>query len=131
MFASDVKSTVAVDGGEVVIRKLSARSLEKASEARQAAVAATTRNLGKDMLELIRSSDGPNRPAPDPAVSRYGAYDRFTVLTQGVVSWSFDRKVDQASLDDLDEGAAEKLFRAIVDLSVPTREQSEASEKNA
>lgn len=108
--------------GIVTIRKLSARSLEKAKEARQISVVQLSTKLGPDVMKLYRDTreERPLEAVVDPAVQRYGQYDRDTVLTQGVESWTFDIPKEEG-LIDLDEPAAELLFHEIIDLSDPPK----------
>lgn len=122
MFASQVKSTVDVDGVSVTIRKLSARSLEAAAEARTAANLAQVKAMGGDILKALRDAEDPRSSAsPDletRRLARYRVYDRAAVLRAGIAGWSAPEKVETA-VDDLDEAAAELLHRAILDLSLP------------
>ncbi len=136
MFASRTKKQITVgegaESGVVTIRKLSARSLEKAREARQAVAAKMTSTFGPDMIKAFRdAAKDPERAAApqDPREVKYGEYDRATVLTQGVESWTFKEPLIEG-LEDLDEPTAELLFHEIVDLSDPPKEEREEREKN-
>jgi len=140
MFASRVKKTIEVndgtDKGSVVIRKLSARSLERAREARQMSAAKLTTSFGPDMIKAFRETNKEVAAAPVVAGSKearettYASYDRDTVLTQGVESWTFKENLVDG-LNDLDEPIAEMLFHAIIDLSDPPKAEVEKLEKNA
>ena len=132
MFANKITKVVTVKDGDedvsVTIRKLSARSLDKASLARQAAIAETARTLGPDMLKAFQDADAKKDAVAilDPAEARYGAYDRGTTLTAGIASWT--AKIDlQEGINELDEDTADFLFKEIVALSVPTPEEQEAA----
>jgi hypothetical protein len=135
VFASRVKSTVRVDNDgtpvNVVIRKLSGRSLSKAAEARQLAVGPTLKSFGPELLQAAREREKPPSEAnPD---ERYGGYDRDSVLTAGIESWDAMDGDGRAvplidGIADLDEGSAEIIFHAIVDLSVPTAEEAEEAQ---
>jgi len=138
MFASKITKQIEVeDGAEkgtVTIRKLSARSLDKAREARQLAAASVATKFGPELMKSFREAAAEKREAApaaaEPAVdARYGEFDRTLVLTQGVASWTFIVPL-AAGLEDLDEGAAELLFHAIIDLSYPARAAAEQIEKN-
>jgi hypothetical protein len=128
MFASRVKKVVTLNDGDVdvgvTIRKLSARSLEKASDARQSTAIARARDAGGELVKIFRETDevkAAAAAAKDPiaaAKARYAAYDRAAVLLAGVESWTSDVKLPQG-LDDLDEEAADLLHREILDLSLP------------
>lgn len=129
MFASQQKGEVTVDGVAVQIRKLSARSLEKAQEARQAVVAKLFSSI--DLSKVSRPEEAKQ---PDPKAqqeARYGSYDRSTVLHQGIMSWSATRDLTPDAVDDLEEEAADKIYRAILDLSLkPIGFDKNEAEKN-
>jgi len=134
MFASRTKKQIAVSDedveGTVTIRKLSARSLEKAREAKQLSVVQLSTKFGPDIMKMYREAAkerGEVVPT-DPNVIRYAQYERELVLTQGVESWTFPEKLEEG-LADLDESTAELLFREIIDLSDPAKEEEEARGK--
>jgi len=129
MFASQVTKEIQIDNGTVRIRKLSARSLEKASEARQTSAALLTRSFGGEVLKALRDDSAVAEAQKAKVANRYGSYDRHTVLTQGIMSWSFAEKLE-AGIEDLDEEAAETLSHAILDLSLPTPAAVEEATKN-
>jgi hypothetical protein len=139
MFASKVQKDVTVGEGEaaviVTIRKLSGRSLEKASEARQIGVAQGMKSMGGDILRTLRDleeadkksgAESPEKPDYAAATKkRYATYDRATVLVMGVVRWTAEPKVGAQALDDLEEDAAQKIHEAILDLSLPPLDPAE------
>jgi len=139
MFASQVKKQVTVGSGPdaivVTIRKLSARSLDKAREQRQITGAETIARFGPDMVKAFREAARDRTPeqirsaaeAPD---ARYGEFDRDLVLTQGIESWTASVPLKDG-LADLDEETAEFLFHEIVDLSAPPKAVVEEAAKNA
>ena len=135
VFASQVKDQVPLgDGPEAVvatIRKLSGKSLDKASEARQIAQIVTARAAGADLVKLFRELDNEKLEAPpkDPAArarARYATFDRAATLTSGIEALSkhptkADGKTSMSlpdSIEDLDQPSAELLFHKIVDLSL-------------
>lgn len=150
MFASRVQRDITVKVGDpedaaylgadeiaVTIRKLSGASLDKARIQAAITQAAPLRALGADLLKGIQSS------AVDEAAkalaakkstlegrktARYAAYDRETVLVQGVVRWSCEdkAKLNPQNLADLDEDAAQKIHEAVLDLSLPPLDPAEA-----
>lgn len=143
MFASQVKKAVMVGDIAVTIRKLSGRSLDAAMEIKQQTAAAYSRALGGDLIKAFSESAAAEAKTSDVPVdpkakarARYNTYDRFRVLQAGVVSWVGPTggpalpKVTEG-LEDLEESAAQFLFEAIVDLSVPSEEsQEEATGKD-
>jgi hypothetical protein len=133
MFASQTKSTVAIGDVVVTIRKLSARSLDKASEARQATAAAVARGFGADMIQALKVTE----PAPlAPVVltlaeqikARYTSYDRASTLRAGIASWTAPQPLEEG-IADLDEESAQKLHEAILDLSLPALDPKVAEGK--
>lgn len=148
MFASKVTDKVEINDGEdvvvVVIRKLSASSLKKAAEAKQIEVGAFARNMGKDMLSIIREESAAREQKKAEAVTpetektpeqkreeRYSSFDRDFVLKAGIQSWTASTKLSPAAIEDLDEEAADKLHRRIVDLSLPLIDPAEAEAAQA
>jgi hypothetical protein len=137
MFASRTKKQIQVGAGEeagtVTIRKLSAKSLDKARMARQSVAAALTSQFGADLIRAFRETAA-MKPQEVPGVedpeARYAQYDRETVLLQGIESWTFKEALT-AGIPDLDEESSELLFREIVDLSDPLKAEAERVEKNA
>ena len=140
MFASSITKQIeiedGVEKGTVTIRKLSARSLDKAREARQLAVMGVATKFGPELMKSFREAAAEKREAAPEGVgaptvdARYGEFDRTLVLTQGVASWTFIVPLT-AGLEDLDEGAAELLFHEIIDLSYPAKAAAEQIENNA
>jgi hypothetical protein len=124
MFASTVSAIVQVGDVTVHIRKLSARALERASDAQADSAAKTVRRFGADIMKALR--EAPIADAASPVVLspdnqkkvRYAAYDRPTVLVAGITEWSAERALAEG-IQDLDEETAQKLHEAILDLSLP------------
>jgi len=139
MFASQVTKAVQVGDVEVVIRKLSGRSLDKARDAKQIASATQIRAFGGDVLKALRDDtvtlavESLRSKAEDAEAKRkaiYASVDRDTVLTQGIVSWNASRKLTPEAIADLDEDSANALHEAIMDLSLPPKDVVEAIEGN-
>lgn len=131
MFASRVTSTVLVEDQDgsvsVVVRKLSAITLERAAETRAAAVATASSKWGAEMIRSFRDTGDDKKSAePKPRdleaerKARYTSYDRQTVLGKGVVSWTAKERVCPDTIEDLDEQTSQQLHEAILDLSLPS-----------
>ena len=126
---------VTISGDDTVdIRQLSGKSLRRAAQARAAEAAQNATGYGADLVKLF-SEDTPEKKAERERKAalpeaRYERYDRGLVLTQGVTGWSRDEKLGTDPEDQLTDEDAEKVFRAIVDLSVPTKDEAEAALKN-
>jgi hypothetical protein len=130
MFASKITKTLEVmdDAGQpvsVTIRKLSRRSLEAASQARQSNVARVAREMGAEMVRAYQDREAAKDEATkvlDPAEARFTAYDVETTLVNGIMEWSAPVSVPEG-VADLDEETSDTLFKAIITLSVPTPEE--------
>jgi len=132
IFASYVSRVVPLPFDEphtVTIQKLSGKALADARQARIAASMAFVQSLGgaafgrelaaatagrEDAAEVTAGGDDPLRK-----------YDRLTVLAKGVTAWTYDEPL--ARVDDLDEQAADFLFRAILDLTLPNGDAEKKS----
>jgi hypothetical protein len=124
IFASYVSRVVPLPFDEphtVTIQKLSGKALAAARQARIAASVEFVRAMGGAAFgrELAAATAGREDAAPVTAGGENGfqQYDRPTVLAKGVTAWTYDEPL--ARLDDLDEEAAEYLFRAILELTLP------------
>jgi ribosomal protein L12E/L44/L45/RPP1/RPP2 len=122
---------------DVVIRKLSHKSLEKAAEARQADVAKFARQAGPEMMGVIRDAaeaqaeakakteDKKEPTEKERREARYQGFDRESTLVAGIESWTAPEKLPD-SIADLDESTANLLFHEIVDLSLGPLDPAEA-----
>lgn len=141
MLASQITGKVDLDWTTVQIRKLSARNLRKAVEARQVAYAATVARL-KDALKSLDSEEKrpaaesgakPTPPAPPTPEQldaiRYNTYDREKTLELGITGGLPEPLAK--SIEDLTAEDEDLVFKAIVDLSVPRPAEAEAAAKNA
>lgn len=135
IFASRTQRTIAIPFDEphtVTIQKLSGRQLEKAKEASQSAAVESLKRMGgaafqRELAELGDAKATAERVAAaqaDPLTS----YDRLILLQRGIVAWTYPETITPEAVEDLSEEAADFLARAIVDLTLPGRD--EASRKN-
>jgi len=130
IFASYVTRTVPLPFDEphtVTIQKLSgrdvARAKDKAREVRSVSSLQLVQAMGgaavvADVAGLDQSSAVAaelERRRADPAQ----VYDRPTVLEKGVTAWTYTEPLTPDRLADLDEQAADFLFHAILDLTLP------------
>jgi len=133
MFASKTTKTVEVGPNSVVIRKLAAIQLERASDVRQAKLAENMARIGPEMMRSFTSDPEARAKAEKNPDARYQTYDRAVVLSLGILSWSgpdVAGKPTDVTIDDLDEEAADLIHRAIVDLSAPPVKVVEEQAKN-
>jgi hypothetical protein len=136
MFASRITDTVEIGDVVVTIQKLSWKSLRKAEEAKSDAALGHLAKMGNAAGAIQERADArhKDRELDDTAKRemRYAAYDRDVVLRAGIKSWTADEKLPGA-IDFLEEAAANKIFRAIVDLSLPPLDAAveETARKNA
>jgi len=133
MFASRTKKTIEIEDIVVVVRKLSANSLRKASEARQGVVTSRIRGMGAEVLKMFREMPASElaqaRVIQDNRQARFSTYDRDSILLSGIDSWSAEEKLGPESIADLDEAAAQLLYEAILDLSLPPLDPAEGVAK--
>jgi hypothetical protein len=128
MFAAKIAKTFDYADGTVTVRKLSALQLEECATARQVAVSRNVKAMGPEILVALREagSSTPKTPKPETPEEKWTSYDRATVLHLGVTAWSFG-PVTRELLDDLDEPAADRIFREVMLLSVSTEEATESA----
>lgn len=135
MLAAKITGKVDLGWTVVNIRALSGKSLRKAGEARQITAAQNAKSWGGELVQIFSKADTPEgkaereKKAADPE-ARYNHYDRESVLIAGVTGWDSEEKL--TNLDEqLTDEDAEKVHRAIIDLSLPTKAEAEAALKNA
>lgn len=128
MFASRITSTVTVGETQIIIQKLSWKKLRDAQQANTDAALATAGRISPEMMKTFRELNADaDKDKPELPGDRYKGYDREKVLLAGIKSWSdATRKVDPDSVGDLEDEAADAIFKAIIDLSVPPKEVAEA-----
>jgi len=149
MFAKQIQKEVVVGPEIVVVRKLSGRSLQKARDNARSAQVQNVREIGPEMIRAFREEKAEAaaeqilEPIVEPTKEEllkarrasFLAYDQFTVLVAGVVSWTAKDKgkpvpVNVESLGELDEETSILLFEEILDLSVAPINAEEVSGKD-
>lgn len=155
MFADRITKTVTLDGdvpGEdpinVVLQKLSARTLATARERASQHQVADLKSYGAEMMRVIRETQHMDLEAlqklqEQQAKDPVRQYDRDTVLQGGVKSWDAmmpnpksteEKPLPQiprplpGGLDALDEASAVKLFKDILELSGVLQDAKAAAE---
>lgn len=131
------------DGQHAVIRKLSWRQLERASDARSNAAIGKMRTMGGDVYRAITeaadqvagAAGGEEKPAvaEKPTIERLkNLYDAETVLRFGVASLSYFEKFVEADVLDIDEKTKDFLVVEILEFSdvVKSAEELEQERKN-
>jgi hypothetical protein len=135
VFASQFKEKVVVGDLEVIIRKLSGKSLRAGREVRTMVDAKSTRAIGGEVLKALNEDREEREARKKPTLKqrkaqRLALYDRDDILRRGVDSWSDGRSILDG-LDDLDEPSSQTLFEAILDLSLGPVEPDEEAEHAA
>jgi len=105
---------------EVTIQKLSGKALQAARQAQIAASMDFVKAIGgaafgRELAAVGESAALVAEAQADPTRQ----YDRPTILAKGVKAWTYPEPPSPAQLDDLDEQAADFLFHAILDLTLP------------
>lgn len=121
-------------------RKLSWKQLQDAREARQEAVFGKVKQMGSEVMGALPKTcrrcgeekhDGPCPPAEQradaSAADPTNEYDRDTLLHAGIVQWSYEEGVTDATIDELDEPTAAWAHAEIV--AYNTVPKGEAQEK--
>lgn len=137
MFASQITDTVTIGTTVVTIRKLSWSSLDHAQQARSTRAMATVALMGDAAAALGARAEQNEQKGPvseaERRTARYQQYDRGAVLQGGLHAWTSDTKLTPKAIEDLDEDTADRLYRAILDLSLPPLDPAEedVARKNA
>lgn len=144
MFASRTTEDMLIEDGVltcvVTLQKLSARSLDKASEVRQGTVAAASRQLGGDLIKAFNEASvaaAAAKPDAKPKAKtieerreeRYAMYDRDTVLQAGIARWTAQTPEGKPlavkdGVGDLVEPVAVKIYRRLIDMSLPELDEA-------
>ena len=136
VFTSLVTETIAVPGmppGQTVtVRKLAPRALAEAARVQQMAAVVEARRMqeamGAEMFETVsrvKSSEIKALREADPV----SLYDRVSLMSAGVVSWTLERVVGIEAFEDLDDDTQDWLATAILRLSKPALFRSEAEQE--
>lgn len=127
MFAAKITKTFEYDGGSITVRKLSALQLEECATARQVAVSRNVKAMGPEILAALRAaSASPATSKVETPEESWARYDRPTTIRYGVTAWSFGALTPEL-LEDLDEPAADRIFREVMSLSVLTENAVETA----
>lgn len=129
----------------IVVQKLSGRAVEIAQAAHAEGVFAGLNGRGwsSRFLKRLESGTATEKEAEQFIEDPLFGFDRFTVVRQGIRSWSFTTEVDgvstpkpinDATVRDIDDETLEELALAIMRLTKPERfktdEQLETERKN-
>ena len=126
---TNITKTVQIPGEEhtAIIRKLSHKQLRNAAKARQSEGVGFMREMGGELLKALRDVDTDKvKKIEEAQEANVSNYDRDSLLTEGVISWSYDGKLPGA-LDELDEPTAKFLANEVFEFS---RGETKAEAKN-
>lgn len=123
------------DGGQwVKVRKLTGKQFEHAQAAHRAAFGA-----GNARAWSLTFRRGLEHGATDPEVLRaihdpLTGFDRYELAKSGLVEWSYERALDAAAVDDLDDDAIDFIAREVLRVTKPalfieTAKEDEADTK--
>lgn len=114
------------DGQWFEFRRLSARQLERAADVKQSTTIAKMAET-PGFAEVLRSarSDAPSQPRE--LVDPLDAYDPWTLLKYGVVSWSYaDLELTPDAIEELDKETLDWAARQLVPKPLPGDQRLEA-----
>lgn len=121
------------DGQWVRVRKLTGRQHEAAQASHRADFVRGEKWAGvfRDALSQGVSSTLVQQAIADPLTG----YDRYSLVSAGLVAWSYDKPIDNDAIDDLDDDAVEFIAREVLRLTKPglfieTVEAAEEEKKN-
>jgi hypothetical protein len=103
-------------GEWMIIKRLSWKQLDEASTVSSMASFERISKLGPDMAATL-SKFASGAPSSD------AAYDRATVLNQGIAKWSYSDEINPDNIDALDDVTANWAFREIVAMNQPTEQE--------
>jgi len=122
------------EGQWVQVRKLTGRESDQAQDAHRSAFAS-----GRISAWSATFRRALEKGATDPQVMQalndpLTGYDRFVVAKAGLVAWSYDRAIDAAAVEDLDDAAVDFIAREVLRRTKPklfeSAEDAEAARKN-
>lgn len=120
------------EGQWVKVRKLTGRQYEQAQTAHREGAFRTEKWSGLFRLSLEHgiTSEQVQQAMRDPLTG----FDRYELVTLGLVAWSYDRAIEKASIDDLDDDAIEFIAREVLKVTKPglfAEQPAEAEKKSA
>lgn len=107
------------------IRMLPGRKLEEAQEASSRLRIGYVREMGADILQALRGESSP-APEKDAVPDPLDGWHVDTLVRAGIVGWSYEDKLTQLAIDELDSQTRLWAAREILAYSQP----SEGERKN-
>tara|TARA_R110000824_G_scaffold167181_1_gene343943 strand:- start:4061 stop:4459 length:399 start_codon:yes stop_codon:yes gene_type:complete len=105
-------------GTEVTIKALSWKKLKDAQRAQQTEGIEFMRAVGAELLQALRAGDAEKVKSIEEAQeASITSYDRSTLLTKGLMSWTYDVELSPESIEELDEKTAAFLAQSIFNFS--------------
>jgi hypothetical protein len=102
-------------------------ALEEAQSLKQTnALRALSGGLSEVVRDLQRERERSNGNETPRATDPVDNYDRMTLLTKGIVSWSYDAPVTPTTIGELDEETAKWAASEIVTLQTQSTAEREA-----
>lgn len=136
IFASRTQATIPLTLDEphtITIRKLTGRELERAQADNMKNVVAGRdgRTWSTSLRKVLANSLSSEADVKVAVADPLNGLDRFTVILAGLISWTYEEPVSVATVDDLDDDAAEFIARAVMRLTKPALFQTEAEQETA
>lgn len=115
------------DGEWMDFCKLSWRQMRDARKIAEKGNLATVKELGAEFIQALNSEGGEQKAKKLLREQQYDprAFDQSELLNGGIVAWSYDMELDDASVSQLDEVTADWAMREIIAINRPASEEEE------
>lgn len=101
----------------IKVRKLTGKQYEKAQDVHRAKFAVSSDRWAGFFRATATNPDSEDvqRILSDPMTG----HDRYALAKEGLVEWSFERAIDDAAIDELDDDAIDFIAREVLKLAKP------------
>lgn len=107
--------------------KLSWRQMRDARKRQEKDNIATVKEFGAEFIQALNSDGGEKKAKKLLQEQQYDprAFDQETLLSEGIVAWSYQMELDLTSVAQLDEVTADWAMREIIAINRPMSEEEE------
>jgi hypothetical protein len=126
IFASFTQATIPIPFDPphtVTLQKLTGRQLARAGEESLVEAQAYVARMGgaefRKQLAEVGDGDAVKEAVAKAQADPMSGYHKPTLIKHGLKAWSYDRAIDDAAIEDLDDDALEFLSREVLKLTKP------------